>query len=584
MDNTNIINEIRSKVDIVDIVSSYVPLTQKGKNFFGVCPFHDDTNPSMSVSRDKQIYRCFSCGASGNVFNFIMDYEHISFKEALVMLSNKTGIEIKGISINKKNDKFDKLYEIYDLAWKFYQNNMNSSYAKSARTYLNNRSISDDMISRYKIGLSLDKADTLTKLLTSKGYDLNTLNNIGLTNYDKDIYINRIIFPLYDLNGRVVGFSGRRYDGIKENKYVNTKGTVIFKKGETLYNYHNAREVVRAKKQVIVMEGFMAVIRSMEAGIKNCVGLMGTAMTKEQANLIKRLSDNVIVCFDGDGPGRKACLDNGEVLEKMGCHVSVVNLEDNLDPDDYILKYGKESFINLINNSISLSDYRIKSLKKNIDLSSDKEKTEYINKVLEEASKIEDEIHREFILKKLAKEFDLSYNTLEKRLFSLIENKEDLHTEVVVNEVIKPVIKKDKFYLASSALLYYMITNKKCLDYYNEGKINFPLEDERFLASEISYYYQKYGSITPADFYTYLSDKEKLLNFYKEILDLDLSDEVDDKTLSDYIKTLREGFIKNEMSKLDKKLKEENDVMKKAEIGLKYSKLKEELVKMGVEK
>lgn len=577
MDNTNIINEIRNKVDIVDIVSSYLPLTQKGKNFFGVCPFHDDTNPSMSVSRDKQIYRCFSCGASGNVFNFIMDYEHISFKEALMLLSEKTGIEVRGLNIQKKTSKNDKLYEIYDLAHKYYQNNMSSSYAKKAKEYLNSRQIDDEMIKEYKIGLSLDKNDHLVKLLVSKGYDLNTLNQIGLASYDKDVYMNRIMFPLYDLNGRVVGFSGRRYDGIKDNKYVNTKGTEIFQKGETLYNYHLAREFVRSKNQVIVMEGFMAVIRSREAGIKNAVGLMGTAMTKEQATLIKRLSDHVVLCFDGDSPGRKACLDNGSELEKLGCQVSVVELDNNLDPDDYILKYGPDAFKNLVNNAITLSDYRIKSLKKNINLNSDLEKSEYIHSVLEETSKIEDEIHREFILKKLAKEFDISYNTLEKRLLSFMkENEEKEKKEVELFPLKKevPKIKKDKYYLATYALLYYMLVDKRCLNYYNEGKINFPNEDERFLASEISYYYQKYGIITPADFYTYLNDKEKLLVVLNRALELDLDKEVTDEEILDDICVLREYQINQEIKKLEHQMKNENDPMIQAKIGMKIAELK----------
>ncbi len=576
MDNTNVINEIRSKVDIVDIVSSYLPLTQKGKNFFGVCPFHDDTNPSMSVSREKQIYRCFSCGASGNVFNFIMDYEHVSFKEALYILSQKTGVEIKGLNIQKKSSKNDKLYEIYELAHKYYQNNMNSSYAKKAKEYLSNRQIDEKMIQEYKIGLSLDKNDHLTKLLVSKGYNLNVLNDIGLSNQDKDVYMNRIMFPLYDLNGRVVGFSGRRYDGIKENKYVNTKGTKIFQKGETLYNYHLAREFVRSKNQVIVMEGFMAVIRSKEAGIKNAVGLMGTAMTKEQAALIKRLSDHVILSFDGDEPGRKACLDNGSELEKLGCQVSVVELDHGLDPDDYILKYGKEAFQNLVNNAITLSDYRIKRLKSNINLNSDLEKTEYIRSVLEETSKIEDEIHREFILKKLAKEFDISYNTLEKRLLSFLKEnkeKEQRQEEKKPFTMKAPTIKKDKYYLATYALLYYMLVDKRCLNYYNEGKINFPNEEERFLASEISYYYQKYGIITPADFYTYLSDKEKLLPVLKKALELDLNQEVTEKELLDDIQTLREYQITQEIKKLKKQMENENDVMIQAKIGLKIAEL-----------
>ena len=575
MDNTNLINEIRSKVDIVDIVSGYLPLNQKGKNFFGVCPFHDDTNPSMSVSREKQIYRCFSCGASGNVFSFIMDYEHVTFREALLILSNKTGIEIKGISIQQKSKKNDKLYEIYELAHKYYQNNMNSTLAKKAKDYLNNRQIDETMIKENKIGLSLDKFDDLTKLLVKKGYDINTLNKIGLSNYDKDLYMNRIMFPLYDLNGRIVGFSGRRFDDVKENKYINTKGTEIFQKGETLYNYHTAREFIRSKDQVIVMEGFMAVIRSIDANIKNVVALMGTAMTKEQANLIKRLSKNVILCFDGDEPGRKASLDNGAVLEELGANVKVVELDNDLDPDDYILKYGQAEFKNLVDNAINLADYRIKTLKKNINLNSDLEKSEYINKVLIETCKINDEIRRELILKKLANEFDIGYTTLEKRLSLLLqENNQPSISNVELNKQKTRVIKKDKFYLATYSILYYMLTNKFCLECYNKGMINLPNEDERFLASEISYYYQKYGIITPADFYTYLADKEKLLVVLNKALELDLDEAVEDSTILDYIHTLKEYAVNQERKRLQKILKEENDVMKKAEIGLKIAQLR----------
>ena len=575
MDQTNTINDIRSKVDIVKVISSYLPLSKKGKNYFGVCPFHDDTNPSMSVSEDKQIYKCFSCGASGNVFDFIMNYEHVSFRECLGILAEKTGIEIKGIEVGKKTTKYDKFYEIYDLALKFYQNNMNSSYSKSAKEYLHNRNITDDMIKEYKIGLSLDKFDTLTKLLLSKGYDIATLNRIGLSNENRDVYVNRIIFPLYDLNGRVVGFSGRRYDGIKDNKYVNTKGTDIFKKGETLYNYHLAREYIRSKNEVIVMEGFMAVIRSRESDIKNAVGLMGTAMTKEQANLIMHLSKNVTLCFDGDEPGRIACLENGSVLENMGCNVKIVELSENLDPDDYILKYGSESFKNLINNSITLADYRIKRLKQNINLNSDLEKTEYINKVLVETSKIKDEIHREFILKKLEKEFEIGYNTLEKRLLSLMEKVDNKPIDNVKVEVVEPKkLNKDKYYIATYKLLYLLITDKKSLEEYDNGKINFLNEEERFLASEISYYYKKYGRISVADFYTYINDKEELKKVFDRIFELELDNEITDKEKEDYINTLKEFRVKEEIKKLKAKLKDEPDVAKQIEIATRIRELK----------
>ncbi|MDD6224517.1 MAG: CHC2 zinc finger domain-containing protein, partial [bacterium] len=201
MDHTNIVNEVRSKVDIVDVVSSYLPLTQKGKNFFGVCPFHDDNNPSMSVSREKQIYRCFSCGASGNVFNFVMDYEHVTFKEAFSLLANKVGIAVDTGVIKQKADANHKLYEIYQLATKYYQNNIQTNYAKKAKKYLSDRFITEEMIKEYGIGLSLDTSDDLTKLLVKKGYDFNTLNAIGLSSYDHDLYTSRIMFPLKDLSG-----------------------------------------------------------------------------------------------------------------------------------------------------------------------------------------------------------------------------------------------------------------------------------------------------------------------------------------------------------------------------------------------
>jgi len=449
----NVIQEIRSKVDIVDIVSEYVPLTQKGKNFFGVCPFHDDTNPSMSVSREKQIYRCFSCGASGNVFQFVQDYEHISFKEALKMLADKAGVELKGFTHTKSHSEQDKYYEIYEIAQKYYQNNLQTNYGKKAKEYLAGRKIDEEMIKTFGIGLSLDTTNDLVQLLTKKGYDLNTLNQIGLASYDKDLYNSRIMFPLQDLSGRIVGFSGRRYDGEKENKYVNTKGTPIFQKGNTLYHYFNAREAVRKKKTVIVMEGFMAAIRSITVGIDNVVSLMGTAMTKEQAELIKRLSDHVILCFDGDDAGRKATLTNGEELEKMGCEVKVAELGDDLDPDDYILKYGKDDFTRLIKNAVFLSDYKIKNLKRGVNLNSDEEIAHYINSVILETSKIKDEIRRELILKTLAKEFDIGYNTLEKRLLVLLEKEK---TPALVEETIP---KENKITIYLSALTELNIDN-----------------------------------------------------------------------------------------------------------------------------
>ena len=572
--NINVINEIRSKIDIVDVVSKYVPLTQKGKNFFGVCPFHDDTNPSMSVSREKQIYRCFSCGASGNVFNFIMNYEHISFKEALNLLSTETGIEIKGLKLSKAEDKNKKFYDIYELSNKYFQNNIQTPLAKAAKEYLFNRKITDEMIKEYGIGLSLASNSDLTNLLTKKGYDLNTLNLIGLSSYNHDLYIDRIMFPLKDLNGRIVGFSGRRYDGQKTEKYINTKQTPIFHKGNLLYNYYDAKEWVRQKNQVIVMEGFMAVIRSSTIGIKNAVALMGTAMTHEQANLIKRLSNNIILCFDGDDAGKKATLINGEEFEKMGLNVKVAELKDGLDPDDYILKNGKDEFIALVNSAVTFNDYKIKSMKMGMNLNSEEEIANYINKVLIEIAKVKDDIRQELLLKNLAKEFDLSYNTLEKRLLSLMENDKKNDHLILDKKPEKEKKHNDKYDIAALSLLYYMLVNEKVRNLFEIGKIYFPTEKQRFLASEILYYYKIYGIINIADFYTYLDDKKELVDVLNQVLALELEEEISDNVILEYVKVVDEKRTGLEIERLNKLMLEKKDPLEQAKIAEKIRKLK----------
>ena len=205
--NNDLTNEIRSKTDIVDIIGERIPLVARGKNFFCVCPFHDDTNPSMCVSREKQIYTCFSCHATGNVITFLMNYEHMDFRETLKYLGERVNIDVSGIKINKKTTKYDKLYDAYKLALKYYQNNLNSSVGIEAKKYLNSRKIDEKIIKEFEIGLSLEDKDDLTNLLLKKDYDLVTLNKIGLSSDNHDVYIDRIMFPLYDINGRVVGFS-----------------------------------------------------------------------------------------------------------------------------------------------------------------------------------------------------------------------------------------------------------------------------------------------------------------------------------------------------------------------------------------
>lgn len=570
--NNDLANEIRSKTDIVDIIGERIPLVARGKNFFGVCPFHDDSNPSMCVSREKQIYTCFSCHATGNVYTFLMNYDHIGFREALKYLGDKVGVNVSSINIQKKSTKFDKFYEAYNFSVKYFQNNLSSTKGKAARNYLSNRGINEATIKEFEIGLSLDTRDDLTKLLVNKKYDLGELNRIGLSSDDHDIYNDRIMFPLYNVSGQVVGFSGRIYNDNGQNKYLNTKETDIFKKGEMLYHYHIAREECRLQKSVIVMEGFMDVIRASTIGIKNTVALMGTALTNNQFNLIKRLSNNIILCLDGDEPGVHAMLSIGDHLLEQGVEVKVVVLPNDDDPDSFILKNGKDRFVGLIENALNFSYFKMQQLRKNVDFRSDEEKSNYINTVLKETVKINDSIRVEMVLKRLAKEFDISYNTLEKKFKDLSEFRETVKEKTV--PVINKVVKKTKYDKAVEQILYFMLNNDWVISQVEAERVVFPSEESRILSSEIIYYYKLYGNINVADFYTYVQDKEDILVLLNSILASNYNEETTKEELFLYFKVIREYRSNQEIKRLTNLMKKEVDPLEQAKIANKIRTLR----------
>jgi len=564
----NEINEIRNCVDIVDIIGEHLPLTQKGRNFFGICPFHDDHSPSMSVSREKQIYKCFSCGASGNVFNFIMEYEHVDFKEALFYIANKAGSKInKDIYQSKKKDIYERLYEIYDISIKYYQNNLNTSSGAKAKEYLKNRNISDDIIKEFQIGLSLDNTDALTRLLLTRKFGEKEIVDSGISNKSdsgfNDVFISRIIFPLHNISGRVVGYSGRIYMDSNMAKYVNTKETNIFKKGINLYNYHRAKEEVRIKKYVILMEGFMDVIRAYSVGIKNVIAIMGTSITERQISLIKKLSNNVILCFDGDNAGNNATLTCGNELIKAGINLKAINLSDNLDPDEYIQKNGKERFELEIEKAISFIDFKFDYFRLGKDFTNDDDITKYINEVLLEISKLDDEIKIDLILTKISKEFLISKDILVNKLSKYLKiEKSTIKKDV---KIVKKQAFTDKYHQAELKLLYYMLKSKEIIRMYEINISYLPTQQCRVLANEIIAYSNEYGNINIADFITYLGDKKELVNLIGELEIENIKDEYSMDEINDYIKTVREYSVKNEIKRLEQQIKNEIDVVKKAQ-------------------
>ena len=569
--NNELANEIRRKVDIVDIIGERIPLVARGKNFFGVCPFHDDSNPSLCVSREKQIYTCFSCHATGNVYTFLMNYEHMDFKETLRYLGEKVGVDVSSVRVSHKNTKFDPFYEAYSFSLKYFQNNLQSKIGKDARSYLANRKIDEDVIKEFEIGLSLASNDDLVKLLNSKKYDLAMLNKIGLASDDRDVYIDRIMFPLYDLGGKVVGFSGRIYRDNGQNKYLNTKETPIFKKGQLLYHYHVAREECRKMKSVIVMEGFMDVIRASTIGVRNTVALMGTALTKEQLQLIKRLSNQIILCLDGDDPGVHATLSVGDMFLEEGLEVKVLALPNPDDPDSYILREGKDKFLGLLDSALNFNDFKLRKLKEKVDFRSDEETASYINQVLKETAKVNDNIRVELTLKKLAKEFDLSYNTLEMRFRELFKEKPKEKVQIVVQSKKK---RKTKYEKAMEQILYFMLNHDWVISQFEKENIIFPNEESRLLASEIVYYYTKYGNINIPDFYTYVQDKEEIVNFLNEVLAGNYQEDTTKDELLEYFGVIREYSRTQEIKRLTKNLSLEVDPVEQAKIAEKIRKLR----------
>lgn len=560
---------IQRKANIVDIIRDYVPLTQRGKNYFGICPFHDDHNPSMSVSPEKGVYKCFVCGNAGNVFNFVMEYEKVSFYEAVKIVADKIGVSIDISTSKKENTKKSPLYDIYNIAYKFYQNNLNTVYGKDAKKYLLNRKIDEDVIKNFNIGLSLSDSE-LCNALKAKGFKNDDIVSSGVAvqngNNIYDIYKNRIMFPLYDLEGNVVGFSGRIYNQKSESKYINTKETEIFKKGELLYNYHIAKKEARKEKNIIVVEGFMDVIRLSTIGIVNVVATMGTAVTKYQLNLIQKLAPNITLMFDGDKAGEKATNAFIELANGNDSNIKVVRLEDNLDPDEYILTKGKDKMIYNLSHAQSVYDYKLSSYKENIDFNDSKEVSNYINVMIKEFEKIDDDIVREIEIKKLSESTNVSYDLIKSKL-------KDSEKKVIITHKPKN-IKINKYEKASKYILYRMINDNNMILYYFNNLSYLPNDIERKLASEIVLFYKKFNSFNLSDFIIYLEDKKELINLVVDISDLKYTEDELNDNIDNYFDVIKESLYNNQIVKLTSELKNESNSVKRMEIAQKIVDLK----------
>lgn len=574
----NKINEIRNSVNIVDVVKDYVPLTSKGKNFFGVCPFHEDHAPSMSVSSDKQIYRCFSCGAAGNVFTFVQNYENVSFLEAVAIVARKAGINFE-YTVEKKDNINKNLVVYYNIlkdASKYFQNYLNTKDGEEALKYLKSRNFSNDIIKEFEFGLS-PKNNMLYSFLNKKEYkdaDIEKTSLISLEKYTHDVFNDRIMIPIHDLEGNVLGFTGRIYKDSNNPKYINSKESEIFKKGKILFNFHRAKNHVRNAHELIIVEGNMDALKMYASGFKNVIALMGTALTSDQVDAIKKLRCKVILMMDNDSAGKLGMYQNGNILVKSGIVPEIVLLSGAKDPDEYLNKYGVEKFENLIKNPLSFLNYKLEYFKENLNLDDVTDLSKYIKLVINDLKNETDKILIEVTLKKLAKDYNLDYSNLASNFAG-----EEKEQKIEKNPDEKTVsFKIDE---AVANIILGMISNGKYIKLFIKQLGFLPEKWQRNIVSEIRYYYEQNNTINIADFITYLSDKVEMQSIIIDIVskygDLDINDEL----FGEYIKAEKKMLLNKEIKEIKTKIKNEKDVNKKIELTEELTKLKKEVESNG---
>ena len=407
-----ILNEVRQSNDIVDVISQYVHLKRSGRNYFGLCPFHNEKSPSFSVSPDKQIFHCFGCGVGGNVITFVSQIEGLNFVETVQMLAERANIQLPTLQNNGDTQREilkDKVYKVNEFAAEYYHQNLYKPQAKMAQEYVKKRQLTNETLKSFRIGFS-GKFDELYQELKKQGFQEQEILESGLVNKNErgqyiDRYRNRLMFPICDARGRVIAFGGRVLDDSKP-KYINSPENVVYSKGRHLFGLNVAKK--GDTKKILIVEGYMDVISLHQRGITNVVASLGTALTEQQGWLLRKNSEQIILSFDSDEAGIKAKLRSIEILQNMGCDLRVLQLEGAKDPDEYILKYGNMRFQNAVDKAFSVVEFKVKILKKELDLDNTNDKIKFLNEIAKLISKVDNTMEREVYIEKIAKEYDIS--------------------------------------------------------------------------------------------------------------------------------------------------------------------------------
>lgn len=580
------IDEIRQSVDIVDVMGQYLELHKKGKNYMAICPFHDDNHPSLSISQSRQIYKCFVCGNGGNVFTFIQEYLKVPFVESVMKVAEFGHVDMSGYSLEKRVVKVDEalapLYDMHAFALKLYMYYLYTQSGKQALDYLRHRGFDDELIKMFGIGYAPDKS-ILHERFQKEGYTEVAQVKSGLVlenerHYDR--FRDRVMFPLYDEFGKVVGFSGRVYKAQDKNsKYMNSPESDIFIKGKTLYNYHRAKEAVRQAGFVYINEGFMDVIAMHRAHHDNCIALMGTALTKDHLRMLKRMTRTIHLCLDGDMAGQAAAMKSSDLLTSQGFEVKIVLLPDGRDPDEILSTEGIEGLDAVLKDTLSPIDFMMAFECSKLDLRNYEDRKTLLVKACEKIAKIEDRIDRGHYITKLSLLTDFPKEIIEEQLLNssaVIEHREQFsQNRIETIQDQRPIL--DKYTLAEKNLLFYMLNDRQVSDIY-EAKAGFMHNDTyRALAAYIRDYYRTHQTMDIANLIDKIgSSHSTLVNALTDIAECSLPLPYQKEVIDDYIARITENTKNIREQELQEQFKNVLAPSAKAEILQKLIDLKKE--------
>ena len=520
----DLIEEVRQKNDIVDVISGYVKLQKKGSSYFGLCPFHNEKSPSFSVSRGKQMYYCFGCGAGGNVFTFIMEYENYSFVEAFKMLAERAGVDIPEVEYSKeakeRADLKATLLEINKLAAKYFYAQLKTEQGKLAHTYLTGRGLSEETITAFGLGYSNKYSDDLYRYLKTKGYKDELLVKAGLISVDErhgahDKFWNRVMFPIMDVNNRVIGFGGRVMGDAKP-KYLNSPETEVFDKSRNLYGLNRAR--TSRKPYFLICEGYMDVISLHQAGFTNAVASLGTALTTGHASLIKRYVNEVYLTYDSDEAGTRAALRAMPILKEAGITAKIIRMEPYKDPDEFIKNLGTEAFEERINKARNGFLFSLEILEKEYDMNSPEGKTAFHKEAAKRLTMFEEEIERNNYIEAVAEKYRIGYEELKKLVGKMaIQMGQAIPAERPKQTANREKQKEDGNLKSQKILLTWLIENEALFAQIKKYIVpeDFTKELYRTVA-ELLYEQYEAGEVNPAKVMNHFTDEEE----HREVAEL----------------------------------------------------------------